>query len=197
MSQNFFEITGKRIKLRDWTTSDLKTYKQYQSDHHKWMELDAPYYERSTEAETDEHLKNIAKRITEKNWNTPRRRLIIADLENNLIGSVSWYWQSKATNWISIGITIYDEQYWGKGIGFEAFGFWCEYLFRSMPDISRLDLRTWSGNTGMMRLSEKLGFKQEACFRKARIYKGKYFDSIGYGILREEWNEGLSMQFQF
>lgn len=36
-----------------------------------------------------------------------------------------------------------------------------------------LDLRTWSGNHGMMRLAEKLGFLQEACFRKARIVRGE------------------------
>lgn len=32
-----------------------------------------------------------------------------------------------------------------------------------------------------------IGFKEEARFRKARIIKGEYFDSIGMGILREEW----------
>lgn len=39
----------------------------------------------------------------------------------------------------------------------------------------------------MMKLATKLGFQEEACFRKARIVKGEYFDSIGYGILREEF----------
>lgn len=38
-----------------------------------------------------------------------------------------------------------------------------------------------------MRLAEKLGFKLEARFRNARIVNGSYFDSIGYGVLREEW----------
>jgi putative hydrolase of HD superfamily len=40
----------------------------------------------------------------------------------------------------------------------------------------------------MMRLAEKLGFLQEACYRQARIVEGKYYDSVGYGILRTEWN---------
>ncbi len=39
----------------------------------------------------------------------------------------------------------------------------------------------------MMHLTEKLGYQKEAVFRKARIVKGEYYDSIGYGILREEW----------
>lgn len=40
-----------------------------------------------------------------------------------------------------------------------------------------------------MRLAEKLGYRQEACFRKARIIEGQYFDSVGYGILCEEWEK--------
>ena len=44
-----------------------------------------------------------------------------------------------------------------------------------------------SGNHGMMRLAEKLGFLQEARFRKARIVRGEYYDGLGYGVLREEW----------
>jgi putative hydrolase of HD superfamily len=39
----------------------------------------------------------------------------------------------------------------------------------------------------MMRLAGKLGFLEEARHRKARIVNGRYYDSMGYGILREEW----------
>jgi putative hydrolase of HD superfamily len=39
----------------------------------------------------------------------------------------------------------------------------------------------------MMRLAEKLGYRQEACFRKARIVDGVHYDGLGYGILCEEW----------
>lgn len=40
----------------------------------------------------------------------------------------------------------------------------------------------------MLGLAEKLGFKKEAVYRKARIVINEYFDSISYGILREEWD---------
>jgi putative hydrolase of HD superfamily len=39
----------------------------------------------------------------------------------------------------------------------------------------------------MMRLAEKLGYKEEARFRMARIVEGEHFDSMGYGVLRSEW----------
>lgn len=40
----------------------------------------------------------------------------------------------------------------------------------------------------MMALARKLGFTEEARFRKARIVNGEYFDGMGYGILRKEWD---------
>jgi len=38
-------------------------------------------------------------------------------------------------------------------------------------------------------LAEKIGLKKEAVYRKARIVNNQYFDSISYGILKEEWKE--------
>lgn len=67
-------------------------------------------------------------------------------------------------------------------MGYEALGLWGEYLFDAMPELARLDLRTWSGNIGMMRLAEKLGFREEARFRQAQIVNGAYFDGMGYGV---------------
>lgn len=56
-----------------------------------------------------------------------------------------------------------------------------------MLQIVRVDLHMWSGNIGMMRLGERWVYTKEACFRKSRIVDGEYYDSIGYGVLREEW----------
>jgi len=39
----------------------------------------------------------------------------------------------------------------------------------------------------MMRVAEKLGYQLEARFRHARIVNGRYYDGLGYGVLREEW----------
>ena len=39
----------------------------------------------------------------------------------------------------------------------------------------------------MMVVAEKLGFLKEGQIRKVRYYQGQYYDSVKYGILREEW----------
>jgi len=39
------------------------------------------------------------------------------------------------------------------------------------------------------RLAEKLGYIEEARFGKARFVHGAYYDGMGYGVLREEWEQ--------
>ena len=39
----------------------------------------------------------------------------------------------------------------------------------------------------MMRLADKLGLMCEARIRRVRYFNGVYYDSVKYGILREEY----------
>jgi putative hydrolase of HD superfamily len=182
-------LEGRRIDLRDMRLGDLERYAFWMEPHQRWYELDSPYYPK---APRDAVRANVARRrqeIESGDLDDPRRSLVVVDKETDtLIGHVTWYWESKETHWLSVGIGLYDPELWGKGLGYEALGLWGEYLFDAMPELARLDLRTWSGNIGMMRLAGKLGFKEEARFRKARIVNGAYFDGMGYGVLREEWD---------
>jgi putative hydrolase of HD superfamily len=155
---------------------------------HGWKELDGPYYPLPSARELVTMARRKREEISTGSTIFPPRSLVIADRETDMfIGVVSWSWESEETRWPGVGIVIYDESHWGKGIGYEALGLWTGFLFHALPDIARLDLRTWSGNRGMMRLAEKLGYVEEARFRRARIVDGKYYDGLGYGILREEW----------
>ncbi|MCB0063276.1 MAG: GNAT family N-acetyltransferase [Caldilineaceae bacterium] len=88
---------------------------------------------------------------------------------------------------MNLGICIFDPAHWGHGIGYIALGVWTQYIFDELPEIVRLGMRTWSGNVGMVRLAEKLGFQEEMRLRQARIVNGDYFDAVGFGVLRQEW----------
>jgi len=189
MTTTKFELTGNKISLRDWQLSDLPHYTHWLQPGHKWQFFDGPYYPKPKSENIPNIISDLKRSMPHDATVIPRRRLVIANLKNDeFIGLVSWYWQSRETNWLSVGIAIHDEAQWGQGFGYEALGLWCSYLFQTMPTIVRLDLRTWSGNNGMMHLAQKLGFREEARFRSARIVDGEYFDGLGYGILREEWH---------
>ncbi len=63
---------------------------------------------------------------------------------------------------MELGIIIFNEAYWGQGIGSVALPLWIDTVFAEHPDLVRIGLSTWSGNTRMMHLAEKTGLHQEA-----------------------------------
>ena len=181
-------IAGRKVRLRNVCLDDLETYRRWQEPGHAWQALDGPYYPKPTIEQVDKTIDLIKKRIAEGNWPSIPTRLMIADRQTDrFLGQVSRYWISEETRWSAVGIVIFDPGDWGQGIGYEALGLWSDYLFEQFPDWVRLDLRTWSGNHGMIKLAKKLGYQQEACFRQARIVDGAYYDGLGFGVLRTEW----------
>ena len=181
-------IPGNQINLRDWREADLAAYAAWLAPGQRWKELDAPYYPGPRADQIPSIIAHRRDEIARDAFAEPRTSLVIADAAGDrLLGTVTWYWESRETNWPQAGIALYDPAAWGHGRGYEALGLWTDYLFAAPPAFARLDLRTWSGNPGMMRLATKLGYREEARFRKARIVGGQYYDGLGYGILREEW----------
>ncbi len=156
-------LVGKQVVVRDWIAQDIAPYRQALRPGQAWQALDGPYYPRPSAQENERMLERISRRIRDEDWPVPRKTLVIADAATNkLIGRLSWYWQSRETHWLSLGLAIFAASSWGRGLGYEALGLWSQYLFEAMPELVRLDLRTWSGNRRMMGLAEKLGYQLEA-----------------------------------
>ena len=181
-------MEGEKIRLRDFRSEDVPLYEKWMSPAQEWRRWDAPYLGEPNPDWIRRHIDSVRQGVATGDWPEPRWRLVIADRSTNrLVGVVARYWISKESHWSAIGIDIYDPSRWGKGIGFEALRLWCDHLLRTVPEFVRLDLRTWSGNERMISLAKKLGFREEARFRTARMVEGKYYDALGFGILREEW----------
>lgn len=153
----------------------------YSSENPMWAQLNAPYF-KEYKYRTYENfvISNEASFLL-------KERVRGIYINDEIIGVVTKYWECKETLWLEVGIVIYDEEKWGLGYGASALKLWIEDCFKSYPEIARVGLTTWSGNKGMMKVSEKLGMKLEARLRKVRYYEGYYYDSVKYGILREEF----------
>lgn len=186
-------ILGEKVILLDLQLEDVERiyYWMYLAEDREHLAWNGPYsphpemtYEQFLSENYQEHLNRLQS-------NEVRRKLVI-EIDGELRGTVGWYWVSKETNWFEIGIVIFDSKYWSGGYGTEAFRLWMQYLFTSM-DTPRLGIGTWSGNYRMIALAKKVGMIEEARVRKARIVRGKFYDAIKYGILREEW-EALRQQ---
>lgn len=183
-----FRLDGAHIRLRDWQPEDVPAYREWLRPHQEWHLWDGPYFPPPSDAEADAAVERLERHIESADWPETRTAAVIADsATDQLIGVVSWHWESEATNWRRAGITVFDVGTRGRGVGTEALELWAGYLF-SATDIRRLDYSTWSGNTAMCRVGQKLGWKEEARFRDARVVRGEVFDSVVYGITRDEWN---------
>ncbi|CAM1343099.1 GNAT family N-acetyltransferase [Tenacibaculum amylolyticum] len=174
------------IQLRKLTLDDLEAYEYWKLPTHKYHELNGPYFKKKNSTEIKKQIQTIRDDLLQEKSVLDNVR-IISNETNELIGEVSWYWRSQETNWLEVGIVIFNDQFWGKGIGAIALELWIDEVFKEKPALVRIGLTTWSGNQGMIQLAKKIGLREEARYRNARIVNGKYFDSVSYGILKKEW----------
>ncbi len=182
-------MSSTSIALRNLTLNDLEDFYSLNHPSRKFHQLNGPYFKKRSDSELKEYCESLKLRLSHNDSTLHEHsQMIVLKQTDKIIGQVSSYWVSQETLWLNIGIVLFDENFWGKGIGEVALKLWINTLFQIHQDIIRIGLTTWSGNSGMMKLSEKIGLKMEARIRKARIVNGEYFDSISYGILKEEWN---------
>lgn len=171
------------ITLKPLTLAELPAFWQlaYSDPQAEWARFNGPYF-RDEMPTRREFVQEIG---PENYVANPNRQAIWAD--DKLVGMVSAYYDDGALlRWLDVGITIYDERLWGRGIGRAALELWITHLF-TVINLPHIGLTTWSGNPRMMGLAERLGMTLEARVRQVRYWQGKYYDSIKYGVLRDEW----------
>jgi RimJ/RimL family protein N-acetyltransferase len=170
----------KDLTIRPVTEEDLQALWTliYKEESPEWKQWDAPYYEHK-KLSYEDYLKDKEKRVGQDDY-------WVIEVEGKIIGTVSYYWEHQPSQWLEMGIGIYDSQYWSGGFGTRALRLWITHLFNTLP-LVRVGFTTWSGNHRMMKVGEKLGMTLEARLRKCRYYNGQYYDSIRMGLLREEW----------
>ncbi|MGF1885975.1 GNAT family N-acetyltransferase [Photobacterium profundum] len=172
-------LNHKNIVLRKVQKSEFELLYALITQDEKWTKYNGPYFPYSTPSKL-EFESGLFKRLCEGD------KTLAVEVDGNLVGNVSYYWECESTHWLEIGIVIYDSNYWSNGIGRNALIPWINCLFDTL-EIERVGLTTWSGNPRMMACAKNLGLKQEARLRKVRYHQGVYYDSVKYGVLRSEW----------
>ncbi|MGW2103964.1 GNAT family N-acetyltransferase [Streptomyces olivaceoviridis] len=86
----------------------------------------------------------------------------------------------------TLGVTIGEREFWGRGHGRDALRLLVDHLFGAYG-LNRLELDTWSGNERAVRAFTKLGFREEGRRRSAVLVEGERYDRVLFGMLREEW----------
>lgn len=171
------------VNIRVAMPDELEHIYKLITSNDEWTRFNGPYfpYEHPT---LEQFEQSTFQRLLKGN------NMQLVTIDNIPVGSVNCYWECEDTRWLEAGVVIYDSKAWGKGIAARAVAKWVTYLFENY-ELERVGMTTWSGNPRMISLALKLGFQQEARLRKVRYYKGEYYDSVKFGVLRSEWSNEL------
>jgi len=172
-------MQDKLISIRPAKPEELDLIYSLITSDDEWTKFNGPYFLYSHPSLSDFSKTTFQRLLSGLNMQ-------VVTVNDVPVGTVNSYWECEETRWLEAGVVIYDSNYWGQGVAALAVPLWITTLF-DKEEIARVGMTTWSGNSRMMALATKLGLKQEARLRKVRYYRGKYYDSVKYGVLRTEW----------
>lgn len=179
-------LTTERLVLREYEEGDWPAVLAYQSDP-----LYLRYYEWTER--TPEAVREFVGMFLAQQQERPRVKYQIAVVlkaTGQLIGSCGIRMRSPDAHEADIGYEL-DPKHWGQGYATEAARAVVELGFE------RFGLhRIWSwciaDNLGSARVLEKLGMRQEGRLRENEVFKGRWWDTLLYGILEHEWRAGTA-----
>lgn len=169
------------IKFKKFEDQDLKKIREWYTDITEWKLWDAPW----EKVEYDEEKQKTYRRQRTENLPCFEYEIIY---DKKHIGWISAYYMTddfrynglEKTSNIAIGIDIPDESMRGKGIGVQAIKEYLKY-FKELGYL-KIYTQTWSGNTRMIHVAEKVGFKENNRFRELRNVNGKKYDALTFVI---------------
>ena len=75
-------------------------------------------------------------------------------------------------------------KHWNQGLTSEAAQCVCEWAWRTLPELVRIQAFCHVDNTGSFRVMEKIGMQREGLRRKAFLLKGEPIDVYDYSMVR-------------
>jgi ribosomal protein S18 acetylase RimI-like enzyme len=168
------EFEGKKIKVKNLSTKDLKKAREFQDYINSLIEEEAQIL-LNKKVGLKEEKKWLKKEIGEvKNG---KRVTIVAEHKNKIVGICDvWLKKGRESHVAEIGISV-RRDYRGIGLG--------KFLMKTALKIAKDKLRpslfrlsVFSTNKIAQNLYKKLGFKEVARIPKQIQYKGKLVDEI-------------------
>ena len=111
---------------------------------------------------------------------------VIESLEGKNAGGLSFHSRDEKNGTFSFGVAI-SRPYWGQGYATDAvrillrYGFW-ERRYQ------KCDSACLHTNAASIKLHQKLGFVEEGRQRRQTFYNGEYYDTVLFGLTREEFD---------
>jgi len=178
---NIMKLETERLILRDFIKEDWQRVLEYQSDpmylrYYDWTER------------TPEAVQEFVGWFLDHQQQDPRFKFQLAiTLKSNnlLIGSCGVRMDNVDAVEADIGYEL-DPQQWNHGYATEAARAILHYGF-SRFGVHRIWAHRVADNFGSAHVLEKLGMKLEGRLHEKEFYKGRWWDTLMYAILADEW----------
>lgn len=175
------EIVTERLTLREYSNDDWRDVMGYQSDPHYLRYY--PWLDRS-----EAGVKDFIQHFITTQGQDPRLMYQLAITINGnqrVVGSAGIRLESPQSTAGDIGIELSPE-HWGKGLAAEAGRAILRFGFEDLS-LHRVWARLVADNTRSVRLVERLGMHPEGRLRENEWFKGRWWDTLVYGMLDYEW----------
>jgi len=175
------KLETERLILRDFVQDYWGCVLEYQSDP-----LYLHYYEWTER--TPLAVQEFVGWFLDHQAQKPRIKFqlaIVLKSNNQLIGNCGIRMDKANAFQADIGYEL-DPKYWDHGYATEAVHAIVDFGFSTF-DLHRVWAWCVADNVGSAHVLEKLGMHLEGHLRENEYYRGRWWDTLMYGILAEEW----------
>ncbi len=177
------KLETERLLLRDFVKDDWKRVLEYQSDP-----LYLRYYEWTER--TPEAAREFVSWFLDHQVQEPRIKFqlaIVLKSNNQLIGNCGIRMDTANAFEGDVGFGYeLDPKHWDRGYATEAAHAMVDFGFTNFG-LHRVWSWCIADNLGSAHVLEKLGMRREGHLRENEFYKGRWWDTLMYGILVDEW----------
>ncbi|MCI0608730.1 MAG: GNAT family N-acetyltransferase [Anaerolineae bacterium] len=176
------KLETERLILRDFVEDDWRAMLEYQSDP-----LYLRYYE-WTEGKP-EVVKQFIGWFLDHQKQQPRIKFqlaVVLKSNNQLIGNCGVRMNEADSQEADIGYEL-NPKHWNQGYATEAASAIVDFGF-SHFGVHRIWADCIADNVGSAHVLEKLGMKLEGRLRENKHFKGKWWDTLIYAVLADEWD---------
>jgi [ribosomal protein S5]-alanine N-acetyltransferase len=175
------EITTERLVLREFKQTDWPDVLAYQREP-----LYLRYYEWTER--TPLAVQKFVQGFVANQIEQPRIKYqlaVILKSSQQLIGNCGIRLKAAAAREGDIGYELSPE-YWGHGYATEAASAIVEFGFNELG-LHRIWSWCIADNVGSARVLQKIGMQAEGRLRENEFYKGRWWDTLLFGMLDDEW----------
>jgi [ribosomal protein S5]-alanine N-acetyltransferase len=169
-------ITSSNYLIRPFKMSDAELWQKWDIDPEVQTFMPEPFNEPQDTEEQYKYIGECEADEEEYYWSIETR-------DGVTIGTAALTEFNNHHGVANLGIVIGDKNYWGKGVATEVIAAIVSHAFTHL-NLFHIGAEVEEGNIPMMKVLEKVGFRQNGLFVSARVKNGKRINIHHFSIVK-------------